>query len=536
MKEGKLKRKDLIKNVAIIFLSVLLVLTFFSNTIMNYALPEVATAFVQPGNIATRVRGSAVIEATDPYSVVAKESRTITSVAVKVNDVVERGDVIYHLEEKDSLELRQALDTLKELELSFMQQLLSGDIRPNVINRVDAGNFDTYEELRNRLTGILSGVQASENEIESLTRNVEAKQRRLVSLGVPSGTQVALKDDLLLGVENAAKYIMGVINGILTHYQGFSFLNEEGALEEARMKTTLTSLYNTDQISKSNFEASSEAYDTVMKSYTDAENKLKYAITAAENEYILAVQALNEAEIRLGQVSDSQTDIIGDIQAEIKFNNQVAMIDAKKEEIERIREKSEGAAIVAPVDGLIVSLNHVAGEDITIDATVAVIQVAGRGFTASFTVTNEQASRVSVGDPAEVIGGWWWNDIGVVLTGIRPDPNNPGQRRELIFNITGEDIQAGQHVNLSVGQRSANYDMTVPNSAIREDSNSKFILYIETRRTPFDNRYYAMRMDVEVIAEDENNTAILAPIDSYSYVITMATKPVTPGQQIRLTN
>ena len=40
-------RRDWVKNAIIIFLAVLLVLTFFSNTIMNYSLPEVAAQYPQ---------------------------------------------------------------------------------------------------------------------------------------------------------------------------------------------------------------------------------------------------------------------------------------------------------------------------------------------------------------------------------------------------------------------------------------------------------------------------------------------------------
>ncbi|MCL2255224.1 MAG: HlyD family efflux transporter periplasmic adaptor subunit, partial [Lachnospiraceae bacterium] len=243
------------------------------------------------------------------------------------------------------------------------------------------------------------------------------------------------------------------------------------------------------------------------------------------------------AEDRRERITEHQGDIIGDIQAELKFNNMVAEIDAKKDEIKKLKEKSVGPAVTAPVSGIITSLSHVAGETMQLDNTVAVIQVAGKGFTASFSVTNEQASKVKIGDPAEVVGGWWWgNDINVILTGIRPDSNNPGQRKELIFTVSGGNIQANQAINISVGQRSANYDLTVPNSAIREDSNSKFIMIIEERATPLNNRYYATRVDIEVIAEDETSSAISAPINPYQYVITTATKPVSPGQQIRLTN
>ena len=41
------RRKDTVKNLIIIFLTIMLLLTFFSNTIMNYSLPQVATQYVQ---------------------------------------------------------------------------------------------------------------------------------------------------------------------------------------------------------------------------------------------------------------------------------------------------------------------------------------------------------------------------------------------------------------------------------------------------------------------------------------------------------
>ena len=61
MNENTTKRREWVKNAAIIFLSVLLVLTFFSNTIMNYSLPEVATQYVQSSSITAKVRGTGTI-------------------------------------------------------------------------------------------------------------------------------------------------------------------------------------------------------------------------------------------------------------------------------------------------------------------------------------------------------------------------------------------------------------------------------------------------------------------------------------------
>ena len=99
-------RKDKIKNVAIVFLSGMLVLTFFSNSILNRALPEVATAYVQYNTITEKIRGNGMVTADDPYKVVVKDTRTIESVAVKVGDEVTKDQVLFYLEDAESEELK----------------------------------------------------------------------------------------------------------------------------------------------------------------------------------------------------------------------------------------------------------------------------------------------------------------------------------------------------------------------------------------------------------------------------------------------
>ena len=88
------------------------------------------------------------------------------------------------------------------------------------------------------------------------------------------------------------------------------------------------------------------------------------------------------------------------------------------------------------------------------------------------------------------------------------------------------DYASGQTMTLSVGQRSANYDYVVPNSAIREDNNGKFILIVESKSSPLGNRYIATRVDVEVLASDDTMSAISGGLYGYEYVITTSTAPV----------
>ena len=123
--EFKTANREWVKNAAIIFLAVLLVLTFFSNTIMNRSLVEVATARVTDGNIVAKVRGTGTVTASGKHQVKATKTRTVRSVMVKAGQEVQTGDVLFILGEGDGDELEQAEQTLRDLQTSYQKAAIS---------------------------------------------------------------------------------------------------------------------------------------------------------------------------------------------------------------------------------------------------------------------------------------------------------------------------------------------------------------------------------------------------------------------------
>ena len=103
--EVKVKNRGWVKNAAIIFLAVMLVLTFFSNTFMNHSLAEVATQSVTNGSITAKVRGTGTVESNGSYQVKAGATREIRAVMVKEGQEVNQGDVLFVLGEGPSEEL-----------------------------------------------------------------------------------------------------------------------------------------------------------------------------------------------------------------------------------------------------------------------------------------------------------------------------------------------------------------------------------------------------------------------------------------------
>ena len=137
------------------------------------------------------------------------------------------------------------------------------------------------------------------------------------------------------------------------------------------------------------------------------------------------------------------TSVQKELLAEINLESQNEVIQLQMDKIKKLEEKSAGAAIEAPVDGTVTTLNFVAGEKTKPDETLAVIQVTGKGFTLSFSATTDQAKKLSIGDMGEVQNAWYYEDVKTTLVSIKPDPENPAQKKLLTFNVEG-DVQAGQ--------------------------------------------------------------------------------------------
>lgn len=125
MNETTGKRKERIKTILIIFLALLLVLTFCSNTIMNYSLPIVAAQYAGAGTITEKIRGSGMVTANQNYEVVAEGTRMVESVSIKPGDEIRAGDTLFVLEAGGDEEIRAAEAALQDAELAYQKALLT---------------------------------------------------------------------------------------------------------------------------------------------------------------------------------------------------------------------------------------------------------------------------------------------------------------------------------------------------------------------------------------------------------------------------
>lgn len=566
---GGKKRREWVKNAAIIFLSVMLVLTFFSNTFMNYSLPEVAAQYVQSGTITAKIRGTGTVESGDPYNVKISETRTISSVLVKTGDKVEKGAPLLLLEDKESKELTDAQAALDKAMLDFELALLSGDISNSTFQNVQNGNVASINTYQSRIVAAEAEIDRWQKQVDEATNAINQLKTAQVNVdagGTPdtgseqnkvNAAQAALNSDEVKIVKDkisewqaAQATCQATIDkyneNIASSVSGNGFVNQvtEDEYQLAlKNREQYQSLINERQAFINNNPDKVKAYDEKVKALADANKALADKQNSKENSTnSLTVQTqnwqteLDKRNIQLKAAQDTKEQLLKDISTELNLDYQLDSLQKQRDDIAKLQENAVGASIEAPISGTITSVTVKAGDEAQPDTALVTMQPEGKGFTMSFSVTNDQAKRLSVGDKADLVNSWRYSDMDITLASIKPDTTDPGQKKLLTFDITGDEVTPGQSLNVSVGQKSANYDLIVPNSAIREDSNGKFILIVESKSSPLGNRYVATRVDVEVLASDDTQSAVSGALYGSEFVITTSTQPVEAGKLVRLAN
>ncbi|MBR1479239.1 MAG: HlyD family efflux transporter periplasmic adaptor subunit, partial [Lachnospiraceae bacterium] len=540
----KRTKREWIKTAAIIFLSAMLVLTFFSNTIMNHSLPEVNAQYVQSDTITAKIRGGGVVESGDPYNVTMEQTRKIASVPVKVGDKVNAGDVLLYLEDKDSTELKAAQEKYDAAVKAYDQLLLSAEVTAAAVSGAASGRDPAA--YRNQLSDAISNnVNATKTytQLNNRKTEIEARIKYLNSrIGSDDLTELETAKKNAKTALNTAETVK---NTAVKQYETAKKKFDVSGGDSGYKQSDINELENDKIEAEEKYKSAVSDYEKAKKEYEDAlddDDDDDNSVSDRKNEIKNLQKELDEITLKLASATVNQTNAKDNLDTlSVDVGNIISLEYAYKdvsdalEELNKEKDKAIGATVDAKIAGTITEINTAAGKEAGAGETLLVIQPADKGYSMSFTVTNEQAKRLSVGDRAEIVNSWRYEEMDITLTSIKPDKKEPGQKKLLTFEIQGE-VTPGQTINVSVGGKSATYDTVVPNSAIREDNNGKFVLVVETKSTPLSNRYIARRYDIDVLAADDTKSAISGALYGNEFVITTSTKPIEAGMQVRLAN
>ena len=558
----------------------MLILTFFSNTIMNYSLVEVSTQQVTSGQITSKVRGSGSVEASESYSVTIEETRKIATVNVKKDAEVATGDLLFTLEDTDSDELDAAKKSLNEAQAAYESAVLTAGITVAERQSIEAGKGSSLTQKQNEIAAANQRVKDAQAAVDAAQASVDKIKAQIdaVSNSTTDTTaeEKAVLDaekknseaqDSLTSAESAYTPVKSAYDTALSGLQSAQSTYDEAktaydnlpsTATEADKQTAKTSVAIAEtklKAAKATYDARKDdlnkvqgSYDSAKSAATDSKNALSNANynlsvkkltgtnTAEANnlqaQLNTATAALTDANSALTSATNDQKKVTDKISGEVTIASAYKTMTDLQEEVAKLQAKSIGTEITSPISGTVTDIAVTAGTTVNANDVMMTIQPENKAYVLQFSVTENQAKKVRVGDTAEILNNWYGNDVSAVVSAIRKDPQN--RTNSIIICEMKGDVSVGDSYTLSIGEQSSNYDTIVPTSAIREDSNGKFILIIESKSTPLGNRYYARRVDVDVITSDDTKSAVTGALEGYEYVITTTTKPIKENEQVRL--
>ncbi len=583
-------RKDKIKNITIIFLLIMLILTFFSNTIMNYSLVEVSTEQVTSGSITSKVRGSGSVEASESYSVTIDETRKVASVNVKKGAEVSTGDILFTLEDSDSDELDTAKKSLVEAQAAYETAVLSAGITVAERQSIESGKGSSLTQKQNEIAAANQKMTDAQTAVDNAQANVDKIKAQIDAVSNSSADTTAEEkavleadkknseaQDNLTSAEAAYTPVKSEYDTALANLNSAQDAyneakvaadaaekryNEASDADKSTAKTEkdtadmalatasvkLSTCQSAFDACKDKLSSVEESYNSAASAAADSKNalntanynlsvkKLNGSSTAETNnlqaQLNTATAALTDATTALTNATNDAKKVTDKINGEVTISSAYKTMTELQEEVDKLQEKSVGTEITSPISGTVTDIAVTAGNTVNASDVMMTIQPENKAFILQFSVTENQAKKIKTGDSAEVLNNWYGNDISATVASIHKDPQN--RANSIVVCEMKGDVAVGDSYTLSIGQQSANYDNIVPTSAIREDSNGKFILIIESKSTPLGNRYYARRVDVEVITSDDTKSAVTGALEGYEYVITTTTKPIKENEQVRL--
>ncbi|NLW88761.1 MAG: hypothetical protein GXY43_03445 [Clostridiaceae bacterium] len=579
------------------FLVIIFLLTFFSNTVMNYSLPKVSAQYPSYGTISTSNRASGLIEATRKEPVKAFDNRVVEAVFVYEYNEVMAGDVLLTLKpQTESDELTSYKTQLEQIELERYYESLLPVNPPDYTYLEDAidmasDNLKTantdLSNAQNKETIIANAqttITQSGAAIVQLTAEIDALSSVIAQLRLDLSEMEYERDQEILVLEQNCAAAVAALED--DRDDELEILYQELAVAQAALDAVPDGDDNSAELAEVNriqneiisvtdqYEADIHAVNSACQTGIDAVNayydpgidqlnsdiaELEGQLSEKSTQLVTEQDKLERAQQKLAEaemyltVADAEKAVtraqkaLADAKKALSDQKKIDAVEAERKK----RARQEEDKLIQDLKDKIKVL-----ED---NMKITEIRAPISGMTTGFSVSpGEEIMKDQVlGIIIDRSGGYSADFVfsaqqarmiyigmemsvsfnaadRVFVTRIRPDPNDPRNSRIVSTIVEGEYLWEGNSIEVRFDDYSQAFECLVPNSSIMEDGTGKFVYVLDEKKGPLGEKYTALKVNVEVLATDGKMSALDPSVIQYRRIITRSEKPIANGVQVRL--
>ena len=556
MADKKKTRKWVVRAI-VAFLVIMLLLTFFSNTIMNATIPKVVAEYSQRGTLSFAHTAKSTVDIVNkveykvPKDLAGRKIKSVDvtnydmgekdkTVAVTLETVDEEDETLQQL--KDELKSKldekkydertpEAEDTsIKTAEESVQMYQDAVTAAQNDLNL--AQNRDgTIAAAQATIDANSPALAAATAEFDAASASVETIQGRMSEID----TEIANLQDKLVMYEIAGQEIPEPTppgsapvtpepNTPLEVIVQMDNLNAEKAnlaesLEDAQTRV------NNSSAEKTRLEGIIGEATGIIEgaSSTKTVEEAQKALDEANKSLAEARKSLSDAQVNAGINRDKSAD------AKQKANDEIEKLQKK---IEKIEENNKITEIKCPASGYITNITASEGATLTEDDKLFAIIPEDPKGEVKFSFKTEDVRGMAQGQ--ELVPDSSEFDKCIIKT-IKPDPDDPRGTRIVVCEVKAEYLYQDEPITVTAGKSNDQYDCIVPSSAVIKDNSGNFVYALVESSTPLGSKFTVKKIDVEIENSDGARTAIKGEKldDKYQYV-TRSEEPLKDGDRVRL--
>lgn len=536
----RMKRNDSLRAKALRwlagFLILMLLLTLLSRAADELTIPRASTAAPAPKTIDRKITAAGKAEETAAFSVTTVAGIRVASVSVKSGSRVEAGSSLFIL---DTADLQQKLEDVKEelfkLDLDIRDQesrdALNGERKKLELARA---RQDYEEAKKSGDKAVSEAANALEKAKKALAAYTPASGPDLSDL---EADRAAAEKGVLLAEGALSKLREETENAARSVRENAEAAGEDpDAAEQATRDQAQASLDTAEdnlEKARTKLNEAREALEGATAGGSSTEKQeLENAVAAAQREYEQAVESRDSAlKASSRAIEDAGQKEAEDSSGEIKHLER-SKLEKQINTLEAILQ--DGGVIYAQKAGTVTKLELEVGS-VTPEGTSVLF--ADNTQSTMFIAQIQETDGKYATPGTEVLLKPQGNKepiSGLTIESTYKDTENP-ELINVAVRLPKGILEVGGSADLEILQKSEEYPICVPLSALREENGSYFVLIPIEKKGILGTELVAERADVTVL---EKNGSYAALSSDWVYAdrefITSTSKPIKAGDRIRL--
>jgi len=469
--------KSILTKLTVVFVAIVVFLTFFSRTLMDMHVPRVSVAFIQSGIINQEALSHGTVRHADSELIFAPASGRITQI-VEVGDALNRQTVLFTI----SSDIQNLTTMLTQAEHDLSINRLN-------IERVRSEQTAEQQRLTQMLTEPAPTLTAPilrlwdyDMQLESNTNDVARVNEDLISLEI-------LYEEGIIPRQN--------------------IIDRENEL--VRLAQSREQIYQRRDLAIQNHEAAMEAYEVSAAN----QDRIREAQIQSQRERITQIGfTLNMHLLETGRINNRISELLEQIEAG-------GMVEVQLDE-----DAFANQTVSELMPGISVGMNVMEGAPVM----RTVLRNSRFVVEASFRQADD---FVAVGRTAEIAIAD--NRLEGRVSRVIQD----GLWQIATIEISSAQPSGGEFATVTVSGVRSNQSTVIPLSALRENSDGYFILYIEADTRGFGTNYYTRIHRVNPGLRDAESVAITSALQgtnlpSYPIIIQSDMPIWSANQRVRL--